>query len=84
MRKFAGFAAVAALAVLNSGCVVAMGNRGTSRGITHRQAVALEGNIYVVDVATGDVKKIDRSRIETAAQFASPTQQTVTVEVEED
>jgi hypothetical protein len=78
-----GLATVVALAAVNSGCVVAMGNKGSAKGYAQRQAVALEGNIYVVDVRTGDVKRIDRSRIDGAGQFVSGEQVTVEVEVDD-
>lgn len=83
MRKWMGLATVVALVAMNGGCVVALGNKGSAKSYQQRQAVAMEGNIYVVDVRTGEVKRIERSRIDGAGQFASGEQVTVEVEVDD-
>jgi hypothetical protein len=60
MRKIALLLLAVGTVGLGSGCVIALGNKGslTARGGA-RQAVALDGNIYIVDTRNGRVSKID-------------------------
>jgi hypothetical protein len=56
------------LALSSTGCVWAAGNR-TRIESSNRQAVAVDGEIYVVNVKSGAVWKVDQARLETADPF---------------
>lgn len=71
MRKVLCCALLAALAAANSGCVVALGNKGMSKGCAtgDRYPVSHNGDIYIVDVDTGQVMKVDPQKVTTATSF---------------
>jgi hypothetical protein len=80
VRKLASLALVAGI-TLTSGCVVVAKNKGTlSIPAAWHQAVAMDGKIYIVDVRTGKVSRIDEKEISEAGRFEGTTA-TSTIEV---
>jgi hypothetical protein len=69
-----------AFALSSTGCVWAAGNR-TRIESSNRQAVVVDGEIYVVNVKSGAVWKVDQAKLETADPFSETE---VEVEVETD
>jgi len=62
MWKRSGLVLVLGLG-LTTGCVVAMGNKGNIKAIPgDRQAVVIDGEIYLVDVDSECVTKIDKTQ----------------------
>ncbi len=59
MRRISTLVMLAGMVALSSGCVVAMGNKGLLKANSARQAVVMNGQIYVVDT-----KKMQVTRIE--------------------
>ena len=59
MRRMMGLLLVVGLGLSNIGCIAAVGNRGTVV-VPSKQAVALSGEIYIVDLDDGSVCKVDR------------------------
>jgi hypothetical protein len=70
--------------LVQAGCVVAMGNRGTVSTGSRRQAVAYKDGLYIIDVRTGEVSRIDDAKIEDAPSFSpgesDPTEETTVIE----
>lgn len=66
MRRIGFLAVVTALVLSNLGCVVAMGNKGTLRTLGEKQAVAVNGEIYLVDVNRKTVSKFDAETVDHA------------------
>ncbi len=67
MRKRMGMACLAAVCLANVGCVVALGNKGTLAGDwCSKQAVTLDGKIYIVDVRTGEVCAVAEAALDSA------------------
>ena len=68
MRKRMGMACLAAICLANVGCVVALGNKGTLAGDwCRKQAVALDGKIYIVDVRSGEVCVVTEAALDSAS-----------------
>lgn len=63
MLKRSGLVLGLGLATSSAGCVVAMGNKGNIKAFPgERQAVVIDGEIYLVDVHSECVTKIDKDR----------------------
>lgn len=77
MRRMMGLLLVVGLSLSNIGCVAAVGNRHTIKPPS-KQAVALHGEIYIVDLDDGSVCKIDRDAVEGATTISE-----VEVEIED-
>ncbi len=70
MQKIVRLGAVAALAISCSGCIVVAKTRGPLMGpCCGRQAVAVDGGLYVVDVCSGEVSKIEPKAVSEAGPF---------------
>ncbi len=67
MRKAITGALLGLFLFVNSGCVVALGNKGPLQ-TTNRQAVAIEGEVYIVNLQDETVRKLDRETL-TSAQI---------------
>ena len=79
MRRMLCIALLTVFALDETGCVVALGNKTPIRVESpKRQVVAVDGEIYVVNVHDGSVRKVDRATIENA----KPLGGTQEVEVE--
>jgi hypothetical protein len=70
MRKVLAIGLASALALCGTGCVIVAKNKGTLLGpCVARQAVAIDGSIYVVDVCTGEVSKVEGKAVAEAKTF---------------
>jgi hypothetical protein len=59
MRKIMVLALSAMMMASGAGCVVAMGNRGTLKGLhTGRYPVAVDGQVYLVNASEGTMCKV--------------------------
>ncbi|MHC5109068.1 MAG: kelch repeat-containing protein [Planctomycetota bacterium] len=68
MKRAITIACLLGILVVTSGCMAVVGNKGGSR--TYRQAVVVNGEIYVVGLYSGTVEKIDPEAVETAPILA--------------
>ena len=59
MRRIICLVLFGGIAIGQLGCVVALGNRGALRAPYHRTAVAVDGDIYIVDLDEGTKCKVD-------------------------
>ena len=62
-----GVLLVVGLSFSNIGCIAAVGNRGALE-VPSKQAVALNGEIYIVDLDDGSVCKVDPDAIASATR----------------
>lgn len=68
MRKRIGIACLAAICLANVGCALVVGNKGTLAGTwCRKQAVALNGKIYIVDVGSGEVCVVTETELDSAS-----------------
>lgn len=58
MRKVVGLGLLAGLVVTSSGCVVAMGNRRAVAAPRERYPVAINGEVFLVNVEDGTMCKV--------------------------
>jgi hypothetical protein len=65
MRGWRVMAVAAMVAWACCGCMV-VSTKGPFRVGSERQAVVIEGEVYLVDVRTGNVTRIPRERIDSA------------------
>jgi hypothetical protein len=82
MRRMLCVALLTAFALGEAGCVVALGNKTPiSVKSPRQQVVAVEGEIYVVNVHDGSVWKVDRETLESAKPLGATQEVEAEVEV---
>ena len=69
MRKLISIALVAAFALTNVGCIAVVSTKGPFTVGQERQAVAMDGRIYLVDVSDGSVYRVSEDAVESAEVF---------------
>jgi len=73
MRKLAVLLFSAVALTVSSGCVAVVKNKGPLGSTCSRQAVTLDGVVYIVDVHTGEVCKVDGQAVKDAKGFTPCT-----------
>ena len=75
MRRLTGFLLLAGLALSNVGCFAIVSSEKAVK-VTGRQAVVMNDEIYIVDVDTGCVSKIDPQAVSNAAVITAAEEET--------
>lgn len=85
MKKLASLILVVGIS-LSSGCVVVAKNKGSlTVPAGWYQAVAMDGKIYIVDIRTGKVSRVDEKEIAQAGRFeGAPEKSSIEVIIDDD
>ncbi len=78
MYRLTALVILAGIALANLGCIASVNYRGSLK-IADRQAVVIDGDIYVVDLKKGDVSRIDPQAVAEA-----PILRQIEIETSED